>query len=74
MSDIINIEWLTDTYDCDTCGMSWAEGARVTHQGEVIIDMIPGAHCFGGNSYDPSTVFEAILKHLGYDVSYEVSE
>lgn len=74
MSDMIYIEWLTDIQDCETCGSSWSEGAKVTHNGEVIVDLTPRAGCFGGDNYEPSEVYEAIIKHLGYDISYEVSE
>lgn len=66
---IITIEWLSDTYDgCETCGTSWAEGARVFIDGEMALDMSPSAYCFGGAHYDQSDVYERILRHLGHTV------
>lgn len=70
MDDIINIEWLSDEHDCETCGSSYSDGAKVTHKGEVIVDMPPIAHCFGGDHHTPEEVYEAIIKHLGYDISH----
>ncbi len=65
----IEIEWLDDSHDCETCGWSCAEGARVTINGEVALDLTPHAHCFGGDNYGRADVFERILSHLGHDVT-----
>lgn len=62
----IRIEWLTDSYDCETCGGSFAEGARVYIDGAIAIEMEPVAHCFGGANFAESDVFERILRHLGH--------
>jgi hypothetical protein len=64
----ITIEWLEDTYECEDCGMSWAEGAIVKLDGEVILEMLPLAHCYGGANYTKEDVYGAILVELGYDV------
>lgn len=64
----IRIEWLSDTWDCETCGMSFAEGARVYVDGKLSLDLPPSAHCFGGNNYEQSEVFERILKSLGHEI------
>lgn len=60
----INIQWLSDSSDCDTCGMSYAEGAVVT--GAVTLDLTPSSHCFGGDNWDQSDVYKLILEKLGY--------
>lgn len=65
----IEIEWLTDTTECETCGTSWAEGARVTIDGDVALDLVPSAHCFGGTEYSQVEVYRRILTHLGHEVS-----
>lgn len=66
----IEIEWLTDSYDlCETCGPSYAEGARVYIDGVLTIDMAPAAHCFGGDNDYQSDVYEAVLKWLGHEVA-----
>lgn len=65
----IEIEWLHDSSNCDTCGMTYAEGARVTIDGKVALELTPVAHCFGGDNYDESDVYKRILEHLGHEVS-----
>lgn len=69
MTDI-KIERLTDKYSCDTCGPSWAEGARVYIDGAVALELTPHAHCYGGDDYQDADIFVKILEHLGYTVSY----
>lgn len=64
----IEIEWLSDDSDCEVCGMSWAEGARVVIDGEEALLLKPTAGCFGGTTYSEKEVFSAILSHLGHTV------
>lgn len=64
----LTVERLQDTHDCETCGMSWANGFRVTLDGNVIVDLKPSAHCFGGNNYGEQRLLFAVLDHLGYEV------
>jgi hypothetical protein len=64
----IRIEWTSDNYDCETCGGSWAEGARVYKDGEVWLDLEPLAHCFGGANYPTNEVYNQILRALGHEV------
>lgn len=64
----IHIEWLDDTHDCETCGSSWAEGARVYIDGQLALDLEPCAHCYSGASYQEGDVYRRILAHLGYSV------
>lgn len=67
----IKIEWLNDTYDaCETCGSSWAEGARVYVDDALALDLAPSAHCFGGAHYDQGDVYERLLRHLGHTVEH----
>jgi len=65
----IAIEWLSDDHDCETCGSSWAEGAVVKLNGEVILNLSPCAHCYDSTSYSQDQVYRAILDHLGYAVA-----
>lgn len=67
----IKIEWLSDDYDCDTCGFSCSEGARVTLDGVVLLELIPLAHCFGGDDWDEREIFAKTLDKLGYDLEME---
>lgn len=67
----IKIEWLSDSMDCDTCGPSYAEGARVTIDDKPFGDFKPFAHCYSGSNFEPSDVYEAIIGELGGIVSVE---
>lgn len=62
----IQIEWLSDYSDCETCGGSYSEGARVT--GAVELDLIPRASCFGGDHWSTDDVFRLIFEKLGYQL------
>lgn len=64
----IEIEWLEDSHDCELCGQSYADGARVTLDGATILELNPHAHCYNGSSWDQAEVFEEILGALGYEV------
>ena len=68
------IEWLTDDHDCETCGSSWAEGAIVRLNGEVILNMSPCAYCYDSTSYSSDQVYRAILEHLGYAIAEQCVE
>lgn len=67
----IRIEELSDSYDCETCGPSFAGGARVYIDGELKIDLTPSAHCFGGADYRDRDIMHAVLEHLGHEVEFE---
>lgn len=67
----INIEWLWDNHECETCGLSYAEGAVVTIKypdHDEVIEMKPVAACFDGASFESDEVFKRILKELGHEV------
>lgn len=68
----IKIEWLSDSYECDTCGVSFADGARVTIDGDKdrSFELIPVAHCFGGDHWTSEEVYQKIIQHLGWDIEY----
>lgn len=70
----IEINWISDVTDCETCGSSYAEGAVVKFDGEVVIDMTPCAACYDGTSFDSSEVYAAILAQLGHEVVTETSQ
>lgn len=64
----IKIEWLHDDHDCETCGPTYAEGARVWIDDELIEDFLPSAHCCAGASYNESEVYHFILTRLGHKI------
>jgi hypothetical protein len=53
----LDVEWLTDKHECETCGGSWASGARVHLDGEQILELIPLAHCFDGEDWSEADVY-----------------
>lgn len=70
----LTIERLSDESDCETCGMSWAEGAVVKLNDQTILELEPFASCFGGKSWTDADVYHEILKYLGYIVEEIDSE
>lgn len=69
----IEIEWLSDYSDCDQAGCSggYSEGAIVKVDGNTILELIPKAHCFGGDSWDKEDVWAKILEKLVGNVTVE---
>lgn len=63
---MINIKWLEDEHDCDTCGFSYSQGAIVT--GDVEIEHIPVAHCFNSKHWDREEIYLEIINKLGYKI------
>jgi hypothetical protein len=66
----IKIEWLYDEHDCETCGSSYATGARVQIGNDSLM-FDPIAHCYDGASWTMAEVYESILKHLGHELEVE---
>jgi hypothetical protein len=64
----LEINWLSDYHDCDTCGCSYAEGAVVKLNGETIVELIPFAHCYDIETWSESEVYFEVFKKLGFDV------
>lgn len=65
----IQIKWLEDSFDCELCGTSYADGAEVIFDGEPALSLVPSAHCFGGLHHDRDDVFRKIIEKLGHEVS-----
>lgn len=63
----IKIQWLSDEHDCETCGNSYAEGARVFIDNEVL-EFTPYASCFGGDSWYVEDIYKEIINYLGYEI------
>jgi len=63
---VLKIEWLSDTTDCETCGVSYADGAIVSLDDNIILELEPAASCTGPVSWTEIEVFQEILKYLGY--------
>lgn len=64
----ITIDWLEDSFDCETCGTSYATGARITmYDGRELL-LEPRAHCFDGISYSTEDVYKEVLHLLGFNL------
>ena len=64
----VRIEHLSDSYYCETCGTSWAEGARIIVDGEEVLCLEPLADCFGGQTFTEGDVLRALLRHFGHEL------
>lgn len=60
----VKIEWSTDSWDCETCGRSWEEGAVVWVDDEIILNEPASAHCYDGSGADESEVIRVICEKL----------
>lgn len=69
----VEIEWIYDEHDCDTCGPSFAEGAVVRVDNMVVLEMMPLAHCYSSTSYSQDEVYNALLNRFGFDVTIKDS-
>lgn len=63
----VKFEWLSDSWECDCCGSSFAEGVTVYLNGDVIHEVVPLAHCFGGTHEYTFETYENTLKALSID-------
>jgi hypothetical protein len=64
----IEIDWLHDEHNCETCGWSLSQGAIVRVDGKQILELRPRAHCLGSENWDDADVYKLILRKLGYQV------
>jgi hypothetical protein len=66
--NILEIEWLSDDYQCDMCGSSHAEGAIVRLNNRVILELMPRAYCYSSETYDEMEVYDQIMNIFGVQV------
>jgi hypothetical protein len=66
----VRIEWLTDTHECETCGSSWAEGARVFVDGTEVLHLEPQAHCMGGAHWEQAAVYQEVFSKMGHQLTF----
>lgn len=68
------IKYLSDEMECDTCGWSYAEGYTITFDDCTVIERVPLAHCFGGETYDGSDLITDLANKLGCEVEFEETD
>jgi hypothetical protein len=61
----IRVEWVYAIHECETCGMSGADGAYVKKDGEELVDLTPHAACFDDVTFDDEMVYSRIIEALG---------
>lgn len=65
MTHQVDIEWSTDSHECDDCGTSFAKGAIVRVDGIEILHSPASAYCYGGTNLEAEEVYRKILEHFG---------
>lgn len=69
-NNIINIEYSTDSYDCETCGSDWASAYEITYNGKTYGGPAR-AHCYSGYSNYLSEVAPELLADIGFENNEE---
>ena len=70
--NVIWYEHLSDSFDCEDCGPSWAEGANVYDaHGKIILNCPPYAHCFDGDNYSMEEIFVELLGKMGHTLTVD---
>lgn len=67
----IEIETLSDSHDCETCGGSWAEGGIVYVDGKELLRREPVAYCYGVPSFSEHELLVMALKKIGVEVTVD---
>ena len=62
----IQIEFCEDVHECDTCGNSWATGAKIFFNDELVLNLEPVAYCYGSKTWEEHEIFEQVLNKLGH--------
>jgi hypothetical protein len=73
MAEVL-IEYLSDSYECETCGTSYAEGYRIYVDGAVVRELKPSAHCFDGTNFSENDMLAAVLEHFGHKLARPFDE
>ena len=67
----IEIEMMSDTHDCETCGGSWAMGGVVYVDGEEVLRREPVAYCYGVPTFSEYDLLVMALKKIGVEVKVD---
>lgn len=62
----IRVVETSDSFDCETCGSSWATGYNIYFDDVLSIAMKPIAHCYGGDHFTIEDALQEIIKELGH--------
>lgn len=64
----ILIEMTQDTYHCEDCVTSWADGGRIYFDGELKFEFIPQAHCYDNDTMGESDLYKKAFELLGHEL------
>jgi hypothetical protein len=68
MAQKLRIELTDDDYDCETCGLAYATGAKIYVDGILSLDLVPKAHCFNQINYDHNEIMRRALELVGIEL------
>lgn len=67
----LKIIWTSDTSDnCETCGVSYAEGFQAYLDGRLIDEFVPAAACYDGVSITQDDAMMRILAKLDIELEF----
>jgi hypothetical protein len=65
----IKVQTLRDYEECETCGLSMADGGRIWINDEIVWEEIPVANCGIDNKcYDLGDLLKIALEKLGFEI------
>lgn len=67
----IRFEFTTDTYDCETCGVSYAEGGKIYFDDELKFEFVPHAYCYDSDHMNEEEIFKKAFELLGHEVTFD---
>lgn len=60
----IHLTFISDSMDCETCGMSYAEGFTIDLDGKTLVDHPPSAHCYAETNYPHDEAYAYLSEML----------
>jgi len=74
MTKTATITYSEDSYDCEDCGLSYANGCTLETSDGITLCATACAACYGGSDTTVEDVLRQLLEHLGYEVKIEEEE
>ena len=70
-TEVVRIERTSDMHDCETCGVSYADGAKLYIDDFLYVTLIPVAHCYAGKHWTEEDIMREVIQLLGYTGGYD---
>lgn len=68
------IKLLDDVHECETCGTTFADGYLIFHEGNLVSEKQPVAHCLSVVNHDREDALIEIINMLGHHVTVEYDQ